>query len=83
MYIADYGRPPRRSRLWAWAVDDRCRFARMLFLLIAVSFFAVLTFGAALPQWNWSWGSQKALRFTRSGTFQIAIFEDLHFGESR
>ncbi|KAK4500529.1 hypothetical protein PRZ48_008718 [Zasmidium cellare] len=57
----------------------------MLVLLITAAFFAASTFAAALPQWNWSWnwGSQKKqLRFTREGTFQIAIFEDLHFGEN-
>lgn len=57
----------------------------MLCLLVAAVFFAAVTHGAVFPKWNWSWnwGEQKGLRFTEKGTFQIAIFEDLHFGESK
>lgn len=85
MYIVDEKHEPKkRSCFWAWAVDERHRFVRMFFMFVTAVFFAAATFATALPQWNWSWnwGSQKQLRFTREGTFQIAVFEDLHFGES-
>lgn len=61
------------------ATHERYRFIRMLALLIATLGLTVLSFAAPRPV---GYGSLPPLRFTSNGTFQIAIFEDLHFGES-
>jgi hypothetical protein len=49
----------------------------MLRSLIATTFFALPSMEAAVPQ------RFIPLRFSHDGTFQISIFEDLHFGESQ
>lgn len=83
MYITTQRRRPWGYCLWLWATDDRHRFIRMLFLSIALIFGAVLGLSAALPQaTRYASYTKQPLRFTRNGTFHIAIFEDLHFGES-
>jgi len=71
-----------RSRLRAWANSDRYRFFRMLCALLVAVFFAALTFAAPFGR-NYDRKNLSApLRFTSNGTFQISIFEDLHFGEN-
>ena len=75
--------PPVRSRLVKWATVERYRFIRMLCALIVAVAFTVLSLGAVLPDTKRQNADLQApLRFTSSGTFQISIFEDLHFGES-
>ena len=57
----------------------------MLCALTVAAFFAVLSFSRVLPikKRQYGYGNFFApLRFTSNGTFQISIFEDLHFGES-
>lgn len=66
------------ARLRALATHERYRFIKMLMLLIATLALTVLTL--ALP--SRIYGANAPLRFTSTGTFQIAIFEDLHFGEN-
>ncbi|KXT10105.1 hypothetical protein AC579_9709 [Pseudocercospora musae] len=50
------------------------------FFLLAVilSFLAFSYAGPTHAGWKW----RKPLRFTKEGTFQIAVFADLHFGEN-
>ncbi|OGM49753.1 hypothetical protein ABOM_001829 [Aspergillus bombycis] len=48
-------------------------------VLVALS----LALGAsALPQANRRTATEKRLQFTKNGTFQLSIFEDLHYGEA-
>lgn len=64
---------------WVFPKRDRYRFVKMFALLLAICSLAYITFANVLP------GRQvlhEPLRFTEDGSFQIAIFEDLHFGES-
>ena len=73
----------RHSRLWAWARTDRYRFVRMLCALLIAVFFALWSLGAVIPTRRGPGNNLgQPLRLTRDGTFQISIFEDLHFGES-
>lgn len=72
----------RKSFSWSWTKHSRRRVVNMLCALALVAgFFALRSLGGVLPgkyppkQWP-------SLRFTSDGTFQIAVFEDLHFGES-
>lgn len=60
-----------------------CRFLTMLCALLLTIIFALLSFGAVLPRRRGiGHGSSAPLRFTQDGTFQIGIFEDLHYGEA-
>lgn len=53
---------------------------RRSFSLIG-GFFLSLVQASSIPKWrNESFG---ALKFAEDGTFQLSIFEDLHFGESK
>nr|POE54143.1 putative inactive purple acid phosphatase 16 [Quercus suber] len=53
---------------------------KMFFALITAILLAAWTFAAPTPE---SYHPFKApLRFTKDGTFQISIFNDLHFGEN-
>lgn len=45
--------------------------------MIATALFALPSLQAAVKSGNFG-----PLRFSEKGTFQISIFEDLHFGES-
>lgn len=36
---------------------------------------------SALPEAKWRTTTEKRLQFTKNGTFQLSIFEDLHYGE--
>lgn len=64
---------------WIDQKRDRCRSVEMFAILLALCSLAYFTFGNVLPQ---RWVQQEPLRFTEDGSFQIAIFEDFHFGES-
>lgn len=64
----------------------RYRHVIMVFTILALWFSTALSFGAAMP-FNVAKFSSTAspwapLRFDKDGKFQLAIFEDLHFGES-
>jgi len=63
-----------------YVARDNYRFIKMLAALIIVGCCAVWTLAGVIPQGNWT--LREPLRFTKDGTFQISIFEDLHFGES-
>lgn len=55
----------------------------MFVALVLVIALAILSFGGLVSNDSVQDGDLAApLRFTSSGTFQISIFEDLHFGES-
>lgn len=57
----------------------------MLCALVAAAFFATLTWCAPFERRQSGYGSSnltEPLKFTSEGTFQISIFEDLHFGEN-
>jgi hypothetical protein len=58
-----------------------CWFAAMTCVLILI-IFALLSFGAVIPEQGPA-GLRRPLQFAADGTFQISIFEDLHFGESK
>lgn len=74
---------PRRPPLYEFATSERCRFARMFIALLLVIVVAMLSFGAVIPQDDTQGTDFLApLQFSSDGTFQISIFEDLHFGES-
>jgi hypothetical protein len=64
--------------VWARPRRDRHLFVKMLALTFAVVVFACWALGGLVPQAN---AFNEPLRFTENGTFQISIFEDLHFGE--
>jgi hypothetical protein len=58
-------------------------FARILLALITTILASLILVAVCI--WYGGHGSSKnggALRFTSEGTFQLSIFEDLHFGES-
>ena len=75
-------RPPE-SRLPAWATLDRYRFARMIPAFLLAALFAILSFGSVIQHKSTKGNVfSEPLKFTSEGTFQISIFEDLHFGES-
>lgn len=38
---------------------------------------------SALPEAKWRTTTEKRLQFTKNGTFQLSIFEDLHYGEGK
>jgi hypothetical protein len=63
--------------VWARPKRDRYHFIKTMALVLAVVFFACW----ALAGVSHGDTSNKPLRFTENGTFQISIFEDLHFGE--
>lgn len=52
----------------------------MTFALVLLAVLAIFSHGRAFP-WGRSNGLGNPLRFARDGTFQISIFEDLHYGE--
>ena len=68
----------RRSRPWVHTMCQKACYVMTLFVLVVVVLLYSLVFG--LPNSCQDLGAP--LRFARDGTFQIAIFEDLHFGES-
>jgi hypothetical protein len=61
--------PPKR---------DRHRLIKMLAISITVISLAYWAFAGVVPHGE---TFDEPLRFTENGTFQISIFEDLHFGE--
>lgn len=65
----------------AWAAPGRnkYRFIKMLALAITLVGFAGWTLASAVSRSISA--LQEPLRFTDNGSFQISIFEDLHFGE--
>jgi hypothetical protein len=64
--------------VWARPKQDRYRFIKMLALTIIVVSLACWVFAGVVPYGE---AFDKPLRFTENGSFQISIFEDLHFGE--
>ena len=54
-----------------------------IFVVTLVVLHAYFCSTATIPWPGQTASSWPALRFTENGTFQIAVFEDLHFGESR
>lgn len=67
---------------WSWTTHSRKRVANMLCALTLVAgFFALRSRGGVLPG-KYPPKPWPSLRFTSGGKFQIAVFEDLHFGES-
>ena len=71
--IKDVNRPQ-----WARPKRDKYRFIKMLTLTFAVVSFGYWAFAEGRPRYS---PFDEPLRFTENGTFQISIFEDLHFGE--
>jgi hypothetical protein len=64
--------------VWARSKRDKYHFIKMLALTLVVISFACWTLAGAVPHVK---PFDKPLQFTENGTFQISIFEDLHFGE--
>jgi hypothetical protein len=66
----------------AWAVPRRQKhhFVKMLAISLTVILSAAWTLASILPRRS---VFEEPLRFTDNGTFQISIFEDLHFGEGK
>jgi hypothetical protein len=64
--------------VWARPKQDKYRILKMLSLAIIITSFAYWTLAGVFPHGQ---SFDKPLRFTENGTFQISIFEDLHFGE--
>ncbi|RMZ13233.1 hypothetical protein D0860_02654 [Hortaea werneckii] len=60
--------------------DNHC-YIKMLCAFIAAVFLTTLTVSLPLGQDSHG-GAETPLRFSEDGTFQISIFEDLHFGEN-
>jgi len=59
------------------------RFFKMLCALLVTVFFTALTLAAPFGnKHSYNSSLTAPLRFTSNGTFQISIFEDLHFGEN-
>lgn len=59
---------------------DNYRLVRMLCALLTAVLFAMLTYAAPFSA---DYNHLKApLRFTKDGTFQLSVFNDLHFGEN-
>ncbi|KXT06329.1 hypothetical protein AC578_9161 [Pseudocercospora eumusae] len=55
---------------------------KMLGFFLLAAILSFLAFSCASPtDAGWKW--RKPLRFTKGGTFQIAVFADLHFGEKQ
>ncbi|KAI6790582.1 Metallo-dependent phosphatase [Hortaea werneckii] len=69
---------PRRSA--STEKDAHC-YIKMLYVLLAAVFLTTLTFSLPLSQ-DHHGEAETPLRFNSDGTFQISIFEDLHFGEN-
>ena len=63
---------------WATPRRDRYRFLKMLTIPLTVVLFVGWAISSTLPGRSLI---QEPLRFTKNGSFQITIFEDLHFGE--
>ena len=74
-------RPDYIPRRPAPAEKDDHRYIKMLCVLLAAVLLTTLTFSLPLGQ-DHGGGAETPLRFSRDGTFQISIFEDLHFGEN-
>lgn len=62
------------------AARNKFRFIKMFAILIVVTLFAVWTLAGVIPPGNRT--LREPLRFAKDGSFQISVFEDLHFGES-
>ncbi|KAI7590558.1 hypothetical protein KC316_g3321, partial [Hortaea werneckii] len=69
---------PRRP---ASAAKVDHRYIKMLCVLLAAVFLTTLTYSLPLGK-DHHGGDETPLRFSKDGTFQISIFEDLHFGEN-
>lgn len=52
-------------------------------ILVAVPLLASGSAQAAVPRPTWNGTRLTPLKFNKDGTFQISIFSDLHFGESK
>lgn len=65
-------------RAWTASERDRYRFVKMLTLLSMIVVSVGWTLANVVSR---SSVVQEPLRFTDNGSFQISIFEDLHFGE--
>lgn len=63
---------------WATPRQKRYRFIKMLVLTLAVVLSTGWTLASVLHHPS---TFDQPLRFTENGSFQISIFEDLHFGE--
>lgn len=74
-------RPDYIPRRPASAEKDDRRHIKMLCALLAAVLLTTLTFSLPLGQ-DHHGGAETPLRFSKNGTFQISIFEDLHFGEN-
>ena len=58
-------------------------YARVLLTLIATVLVSLILVAVCVRYaFHGDRASENALRFTSEGTFQLSIFEDLHFGES-
>ena len=68
----------RRHPAWARPKRDRHRIVKMLALTLVFILFACWALAGVVPHGK---TFNEPLRFTKDGTFQISIFEDLHFGE--
>ena len=64
--------------VWARSKRDKYYFIKMLALTFISVLFACWALAGVVPYGK---PFDKPLRFTENGTFQISIFEDLHFGE--
>jgi hypothetical protein len=66
----------------AWAVPRRQKhyFVKMLAISLTVILSAASALASILPRRS---VFEEPLRFTDNGSFQISIFEDLHFGEGK
>lgn len=73
--------PKYMPRRHASTLKNDHRHIKMLCALIAAVFLTSLTFSLPLSQ-DHHGGVETPLRFSKDGTFQISIFEDLHFGEN-
>jgi hypothetical protein len=80
------GMSHQRSRSRAWVqYFDLYRFLVMMGAFLLATLFAGLTLSAPFGGRPYGYHNSTRLpplRFTPNGTFQISIFEDLHFGEN-
>jgi hypothetical protein len=71
--IKDMERP-----VWARPRRQRYPFIMLVVTTFTLTFFTYWAFAGTV---TFEDSFEKPLRFTENGTFQISIFEDLHFGE--
>ena len=74
--VSKWAELQRSSRFRAWATAEEYRLARMLCAVFFTIAFGILAISSAFPKAS-RYDVQGPLRFTKEGTFQISIFEDL------